>query len=79
LIAPNYEIVERQLGSDFLAAVNVSLESGRVRLALGPLIPELSGRSILLAPALDRDERVRWICVPVDIPARYLPHECRQG
>ncbi len=79
LIAPNYEIVGRHLGSDFLAAVNVSLESGRVRLALGPLIPELSGRSILLAPALDRDERVRWICVPVDIPARYLPHECKQG
>lgn len=79
LVAPNYEIVGRQFGSDFLAAVNVSLENGRVRLALGPLIPELSGRSILLAPALDRDERVRWICVPVDIPARYLPHECKQG
>jgi hypothetical protein len=79
LIAPNYEIMGRHLGSDFLAAVNVRLDSGRVRLALGPLIPELSGRSILLAPARDRDERIRWICVPVDIPARYLPHECKQG
>jgi hypothetical protein len=78
LIAPNYELVG-QFGTDFLAAVNVSLDSGRVRIALGPLIPQLSGRSILLAPALDRDERVRWICVPVDIPARYLPHECKEG
>jgi hypothetical protein len=57
----------------------VSLDNGRVRVALGPLIPELTGRSILLAPARDRDERIRWICVPVDIPTRYLPHECRAG
>jgi hypothetical protein len=78
LIAPNYELIGR-LGTDFLAAVNVSLDNGRVRVALGPLIPELSGRSILLAPALDRDAHVRWICVPIDIPARYLPQECREG
>ena len=31
LIAPNYEIIGRQFGPDFLAAVNVSLDSGRVR------------------------------------------------
>jgi hypothetical protein len=79
LIAPGYGIVGRQLGKDFLGAVNVSLENGRVRLALGPLIPELAGRYILLAPALGRDERVHWICVPVDVPARYLPHECRES
>ena len=79
LILPSYEIVGRQLGSDFLGAVNVSMVSGRLRLALSPTIPELSGRSILIAPTRDRDERVHWICVPVDIPARYLPHGCRQG
>jgi len=78
LIAPNYEIIGRQFGPDFLAAVNVSLDTGRVRIALGPLIPELSGRSILLAPARDRDERIRWICVPIDIPVRFLPHECKE-
>ena len=78
LIAPNYEI-QWQRGADFLGAVSVSPENGRVRVALGPSIPELTGRWILLAPALDRDERVRWICVPVNIPARYLPHACRQG
>ncbi len=79
LVAPNFEIVGLQRGADFLGAVNVSLANGRVRLALGPAIPELAGRSILLAPAVGRDERVHWICVPVDIPARYLPRECRQG
>jgi len=79
LIAPNYEIIGRERGTEFLGAVNVSLENGRVRLALGPSVPEVAGRSILLAPTRDRDERVRWICVPVDIPARYLPHDCRKG
>jgi hypothetical protein len=77
--APAFDVAEALPGTQFLEAVNVSLTSGRVRLALGPLIPELSGRSILLAPAMDRRQQVRWICIPVDIPARYLPQECRQG
>ncbi len=59
--------------------VDVSPVSGRVRLTLGPLIPELSGRFILLAPALDLRQQLRWICVPVGIPARYLPQECRKS
>ncbi|MEO8303009.1 MAG: pilin [Betaproteobacteria bacterium] len=78
LIAPNAETVGPQRGTELAGSVTVNLDSGRVRLALGPSIPELTGRSILLAPSIDRQERVRWICVPVDIPARYLPHECRQ-
>jgi hypothetical protein len=76
---PKFEAAETRPGAEYLEAVNVSLASGRVRLALGPLIPELSGRSILLAPAMDRRQQVRWICIPVDIPARYLPQACRQG
>jgi len=60
-------------------SVTVSLASGRVRLALDSSIPEVSGRTILLAPAIDRRSRVRWICIPVDIPERYLPQECKQG
>ena len=78
-VAPDYEVLGSRRGAEFLAAVNVSPANGRLRLALGPLIPELSGRSILLAPALDLREHLRWICVPVDIPARYLPEKCRQG
>jgi hypothetical protein len=65
--------------ADFISTVDVNPENGRLRVALGPTIPEVSGRSILLAPAVDRDERIRWICVPVGIPARYLPHDCRRG
>jgi len=77
--APQIDMAEARAGAESLAKVNVSLTNGRVRLALGPSIPELSGRSILLAPAIDRWRQVRWICIPVDIPARYLPEECRQG
>jgi hypothetical protein len=77
--APPPEVVESQPGALALAAVNVSPESGRVRLALGSWIPELAGRSILLAPAIDRRLRVQWICIPVDVPEKYLPQECRQG
>ncbi len=77
--APDFGLADARPGTEFLETVTVSLTNGRVRLALGPLIPELSGRSILLAPAFDRRQQVRWICIPVDIPARYLPQECRQG
>ena len=77
--APAIALAETPVDTPFLERVNVSLANGRVRLALDSSIPELSGRSILLAPALDRWMQVRWICIPVDIPDRYLPRECKQG
>ena len=77
--APPSDVVEARPGALALAAVNVSPDNGRVRLALGSWIPELAGRSILLAPAIDRRLHVQWICIPVDVPEKYLPQECRQG
>jgi hypothetical protein len=77
--APQIDMAEARPGAELFEKVNVSLTNGRVRLALGASIPELYGRSILLAPTIDRRRQVRWICIPVDIPARYLPEECRQG
>lgn len=77
--APPPEIVEVRPGALAFAAVNVSPDSGRVRVALGSWVPELAGRSILLAPAIDRRRQVQWICIPVDVPEKYLPQECRQG
>jgi len=76
--APDLALTQTRPGAEALAPVSVSPTSGRVRLALGALVPELAGRLILLAPALDRQRQVHWICVPVDVPARYLPLECRQ-
>jgi len=77
--APAIAMSETHVDTPQLDKVNVSLVNGRVRLAIDSSIPELSGRSILLAPAIDRWLEVRWICIPVDIPERYLPQECKQG
>jgi hypothetical protein len=64
-------------GARHISEAEVSPANGRVRLVLAPSLPELAGKAILLAPALDGRERVQWLCIPVDIPARYLPAECR--
>jgi hypothetical protein len=77
--APAIALSETRVDAPAVDKVTVSLVNGRVRLALDSSIPELSGRSILLAPAIDRWLQVRWICIPVDIPERYLPQECKQG
>ena len=69
--------VRAQPGATLIADLDVDPFSGRVRVALGPGIPELAGRTILLAPRRDAQDRVQWMCVPVDIPHRYLPKECR--
>jgi len=63
--------------TQFLDEVSVNPLSGRLRLGLGPSIPELWGKTILLAPATDWLQRIHWTCIPVDIPKRYLPKECR--
>jgi hypothetical protein len=57
--------------------VHVSPITGRVKLAFGASVPQLSGKSILLAPSRDAQNHVQWLCVPIDIPQRYLPKECR--
>jgi hypothetical protein len=61
----------------FLDDVTISPNSGRLRLSLGPSVPELWGKTILLAPAKDWLERIHWTCIPVDIPRKYLPKACR--
>lgn len=64
-------------GGTLAEAVDVNPATGRVRVALGSAVPALAGKAILLAPALDAREQVRWTCVPVDIPTTLLPAACR--
>ena len=52
--------------------------SVRVRVSLGPAVPGAAGKSIVLAPTVDDQQRVQWMCVPIDIPPRYLPEACRR-
>jgi hypothetical protein len=58
--------------------VVVDPSTGRVKLHVGSSIPELGGKAILLVPTVDEAERVRWFCIPVGIPDRYLPQVCRK-
>jgi len=62
----------------YVGDVAVDAVSGRVRVALGAGVPGAAGKSIVLAPTLDAAERVQWVCVPIDIPPRYLPEACRR-
>jgi hypothetical protein len=78
--APRAGHGEMRLATDWthrLQALSLNPATGRLRLSLGPAVPELWGKTLLLAPALDVFQRVVWYCVPIDIPARFLPKECR--
>ncbi|CAG0992281.1 hypothetical protein BURK1_02334 [Burkholderiales bacterium] len=76
--ARNVALLVAQNDRRYVEDVAVSPSSGRVRVSLGPSVPGAAGKSILLAPAVDEDRQVRWMCVPVDIPTRYLPPACRR-
>ena len=74
---PGYTSTPTVPGAAPIRLVGVNPASGRLRLELE--LPELRGKSILLAPAVDPQERVQWICVPVDVPRKYLPQDCARG
>jgi len=76
---PDYEAVEGQRGAAFLESLNLSQKTGRVRVALGAAAGAVAGKSLLLAPAIDPQQRIHWYCIAVDVPAQYLPQDCRAG
>lgn len=71
--------IPARAGAVLFDEVAVDPSTGRVKLDVGFSIPELGGKAILLVPAVDDAARVRWFCVPVGIPDRYLPQVCRQA
>ncbi len=58
--------------------VHVSPGNGRLRVTFSDALPELAGKSLLLAPTRDARQRVRWLCIPVGIEPVYLPEICRR-
>ncbi len=66
-------------GGNLIDSVSFNPINGRLRLALGPTIADLSGKNILLAPTVDPWQRLQWVCIPVDIASKYLPLQCRQS
>ena len=73
---PDFGAVRAHEGYASVRAVDFNAGNGRVRFELGPAVPEVQGRSVLLAPALDGSQKVRWLCIPIDIPIAYVPVSC---
>ena len=76
---PDYSAVEAHRGAAFLESVDLSAKTGRVRVALGAATGVVAGKALLLAPTIDPERRIHWYCVAVDVPAQYLPPDCRAG
>jgi hypothetical protein len=69
--------VRSHAGADVIEDVHVHPLTGRIRLAFRAAAPVLDGKTILLAPARGDNNQWHWLCIPVGIPLRYLPTECR--
>ena len=74
---PDYEVVESERGAMFLDTINVSPANGRVRIALGATAGAVAGKTLLLAPSVDEEQNIHWQCIAIDVPAQYLPQDCR--
>jgi hypothetical protein len=72
----DYRAVRAHPGYELIDAIDLNVQTGRVRIDLGDAQPELAGRSILLAPVVDAWQKLHWLCVPIAIPAAYLPAAC---
>lgn len=76
---PDYSAVVAQRNAAYVDTVDVSPRTGRVRLGLGPATGEIAGKVLLLAPTIDAKQRIHWQCIAVDVPAEFLPLDCRKA
>lgn len=74
---PDAAAIRTRLGRSLIDTIHLSPINGRLRLVLGPELPELTGKMILLVPTEDSRRRVEWLCIPIGVLAKYLPPECR--
>jgi hypothetical protein len=73
---PDYTAVRAHQAYALFDGVDLNARNGRVRIDLGSAVPELEGRSILLAPAVDAWQKLHWLCIPIEIPVAYVPATC---
>lgn len=74
---PEQTLLRTWLGSTTIDTVSVSQATGRLRITFGPTRPALTGKMILLVPALDESQRVEWLCIAVGIEPKHIPAQCR--
>jgi hypothetical protein len=73
----NHPSVRANEGAALIDDVHVHPATGRIMMALGSVIRALDCNTIIIAPTRDMNDRWQWMCIPVDIPKRWLPKECR--
>jgi len=62
--------------SKSIQGIDINSKNGVVvvTMATTPIV----GKSLLLVPSVGADNRIAWKCMSQDIPAKYLPLQCRQ-
>lgn len=63
--------------SQYVDSVKIE-EGGNIRVTFNGTIPQLSGKSAMLA-ATERGGAIDWCCYSPDIEARYMPASCRDS
>ena len=58
------------------ANIDYNSENGTVIFTVPGESP-IKGKSILLVPSLDSNEKIIWTCMTEEVPSRYLPAACR--
>jgi prepilin-type N-terminal cleavage/methylation domain-containing protein len=61
--------------SQYVASIQIE-EGGNIRVTFNDTVPQLDGRSVMLA-AKDRGGAIDWCCYSPDVEARYMPATCR--
>jgi len=56
--------------------IGVDSENGVLNITMATV--PIEGKSLLLVPSLDTNNKIIWKCMSQDIPEKYLPHQCRQ-
>ena len=62
-------------GSNFVQLAQVDPGNGSIQVVLA--VPPVEGKSVHFIPSVGPDKRVTWRCASHDIPAKYLPQQCR--
>jgi hypothetical protein len=50
-------------GATWLESVTLGLGNGRLRLVFADALAPLAGKTLLLAPAVDDEQQLQWVCV----------------
>ncbi|WP_296699716.1 pilin [Thiocapsa sp. UBA6158] len=74
---PRSDAEAANVDSQYVESVTIK-EGGNIRVTFNATIPQLSGKSVVLA-ATERGGAIDWCCYSENIEARYMPASCRDS